>query len=46
MTPHAFQIPHFNAYAVRLDQYGTIDVTLNPTAAEGNNVGYTGLLVL
>lgn len=42
--PNVQKIPRFDAYVLRLDQYGPIDAPLNPEAAENNNVGYAGLL--
>src|SRR5690606_25372408 len=43
-NPHVVQIPQFNAYLVRLDQYGAIDSALDPIGARNTNVGITGLI--
>ena len=42
--PTTVKVPHFDAYLVRLDQYGIPDPAIDPVAAETSNVGVTGLL--
>jgi hypothetical protein len=42
-TPTVLEVPRFDSYLVRLDEYGIPDSTLDPEAGLNNTVGITGL---
>ncbi len=42
--PRTIAIPRFNAYLVRLDQFGVPDAGLDPQTAQANNSGIAGLV--